>query len=137
VKRETPTTKLRPRDVAELAIGGMIMAMPMAVTAEVWVLSQELGLGRALLIALITIAITAVFVWALLYHEVTPLDRRHFRRRVLAAYTIALLISALMLLSIDRLPLLDDPVLALKRTILVAVAVSFGATTADSLLSSR
>lgn len=137
MKIESSATTLRPRDIAELAIGGMIMAMPMSVTEEVWALSVELNLGRVLLIALMTIGITALFVWSLLYHEVVPEDRRHFRRRVFAAYTIALLISALMLLSIDRLPLLDDPALALKRTILVAVGVSFGATTADSLMSSR
>ena len=128
-------TRLTSRDIAEIAIGGMIMAMPMAVTEEIWVLSDELGIGRILLVATASIVFIALFIWSLIYHEAPPADRRHFRRRVAAAYLVALLISATMLLAIDRLPLLSDPVLALKRTILVALPVAFGGTALDDILS--
>lgn len=132
---EQNTTKLRPRDLAELAIGGCIMAGPLAVTEEVWNLSAEMSLARSLLIALITIAVIALMVWSLIYHEVPPDDREHFLRRVGAAYLVALLISASMLLAIDRLPLISDPILALKRTILVALPVAFGGTAVDDFMS--
>ena len=46
-------------------------------------------------------------------------------------------ISGFMLLMIDRLPLIDDPYLALKRTILVAFPASFGATAVDGVMSNR
>ncbi len=128
-------TKLRSRDLAEIAIGGLIMAMPIAVTEEIWTLSEELGIGRILFVAAVSVAFIALFIRSLIYHEAPPEARRHFRRHVLAAYGIALLISAAMLFAVDRLPLISDPLLALKRTILVAVPVSFGGTTADSLLS--
>ena len=107
----------------------------MSVTEEVWELSIELSLGRTIVIALITLGFVAFFVWSLIYHEIRPADRLDFRLRVFSAYGIALLMSAAMLLTIDRLPLISDPILALKRTILVAVPVAFGGTTADSLLS--
>lgn len=64
-----------------------------------------------------------------------PADRKHFLRRVAVAHLMALLISGTMLLAVDRLPLLEDPILALKRAILVAVPVSFGGTAADKVLS--
>ena len=51
----------------------------------------------------------------------------------MAAHGLALLVAALLLAGIDRLPLLGDPVLALKRTILVAFPASFAATAVDSL----
>ncbi len=124
---------LRGRDIAELAIGACIMAFPLAVTEEVWNLSAELSLGRSLLIAFGTLLVVAVLVWMLFYHGQTPEDRRHFVWRVMAAYGLALLVAALLLAGIDRLPLLGDPVLALKRTILVAFPASFAATAVDSL----
>ncbi len=124
---------LRGRDIAELAIGACIMAFPLAVTEEVWNLSAELSLGRSLLIAFGTLLVVAVLVWMLFYHGQAPEDRRHFFWRVLAAYGLALLIAALLLAGIDRLTLLSDPVLALKRTILVAFPASFAATAVDSL----
>ena len=54
-------------------------------------------------------------------------------RRVLTAYGLTLLISAALLFGIDRLELTTDPILALKRTILVAFPASFAATGVDSL----
>ena len=130
-------TEVRSNDLAEMAVGGLIMAMPMAMTEEIWDLSEELGVGRILIIAVFSIAFIAVVVWALIYNQADPEDRRDFLRRVFAVYGIALLISALMLFAIDRLPIIDDPAVALKRTILVAVPVSFGGTTADSVMSAR
>ena len=131
------TTELRPRDLAELAIGGFVMAGPFAVTEEVWNLSAEMSLARALGIALFSVAVIALTIWSLIYHEVSPEDRRHFQRRVVVAYVVALLISAFMLLAIDRLPILSDPLLAVKRTILVALPVAFGGTAVDDILSRR
>lgn len=137
VMKKKPDTELRLTDVAEIVVGGLIMAMPVAVTEEVWDLSEELGLGRILIIAAMSVAFIALVIWALMYHQVDPEDREDYLRRVLAAYGIALLISAAMLFAIDRLPLFEDPVLAFKRTVLVAVPVSFGGTTADSLMSRK
>ena len=131
------TTELRPRDLAEIAIGCCVMAGPFTVTEEVWNLSAEISLTRAIVIAFCSILVIALIIWSLIYHEVRPDDRRHFRRRVFVAYSMALLISALMLLVIDRLPLFEDPILALKRTILIALPVSFGGTALDDVLSKR
>ena len=56
-----------------------------------------------------------------------------FAARVLITYGLTLLISVLLLLGVDRLELLSDPLLALKRTILVAFPATFAATAVDSL----
>ena len=48
---------------------------------------------------------------------------------------MALLVSALLLLGIDRFELFTDPVLGLKRAVLVAFPASFAATTLDNLAS--
>ena len=127
------TSELRARDVAELLIGACVIAFPVAVTEEVWNLSAELSLFRALLIALATLLVIALMVWLLYHHGELPEDRQDFTRRVATAYGLTLLISAALLLGIDRLELTTDPILALKRTILVAFPASFAATAVDSL----
>ena len=124
---------LRARDVAELAIGACVMAFPVAVTEEVWNLGTEISLGRALLIALGTLAVVGAMVWLLFYHGHAPEHRRHYLGRVFAAYGLSLLIAATHLAGIDRLELLTDPILAFKRTILVAFPASFAATAVDRL----
>ncbi len=44
--------KVHLRDLAEIIVGGLVLAFPVAVTEEVWNLSVELPLGRAILISM-------------------------------------------------------------------------------------
>lgn len=126
-------SELRARDVAELALGASIMGFPIAATEEIWDLSAELTLFRAILIAIATLLVIGVLVWLLYQHGEPPEDRRDFLRRVLIGYGMTLFISSVLLFGIDRLELTTDPILALKRTILVAFPASFAATAVDSL----
>lgn len=129
----TRTSELRVRDMAELLAGAVVMAFPVAVTEEVWDLGEELSLLRIGFIALASILSIALLVWVLFQRAHSPEDRQDFLRRVLAAYGLALLVAAMILLAVDRLELLTDPLVGLKRAVLVAVPASFAATAVDSL----
>ena len=120
------------RDVVEIAVGACVMAFPVAVTEEVWNLGEELALGRVLLFALASLFFLAVFIYVLHDHAGFPSTRKAFLLRVGSTYGMTLLISALLLLGVDRIDLLQDPLIALKRTILVAFPASFAATVVDS-----
>jgi uncharacterized membrane protein len=125
---------LKASDVAEIAIGACIMAFPVAVAEEVWDLGQELTLLRAAGFGVASVIFLALLVYGL-YHHGEPPEKKleHFVARVLTTYGLTLLISALLLLGIDRLELFSDPLVALKRTILVAFPASFAGTAVDSL----
>ena len=53
--------------------------------------------------------------------------------RVFAAYLITLAVIALLLFAIDKFPILSDPVVALKRLIIIAMPASMGAIIVDSI----
>ena len=120
------------RDMVEIAVGACIMAFPVAVTEEVWNLGTDLTLWRVLLVALASVSFLAVLIYVLHGHAAFPLTKKAFLQRVAGTYGITLLISALLLLGVDQLDLLQDPAIALKRTILVAFPASFAATAVDS-----
>jgi len=122
------------KDVAEIATGACIMAFPVAVTEEVWNLGAELSLPHVLLFALASIFFLALMIYALT-HESLESNSSVFVRRVLSTYFLTLLIAAMLLLGVDRLELFTDPVVGLKRAILVAFPASFAATIFDSLSS--
>ena len=134
----TAITKRRARfsrrDVAEVATGACIMAFPVAVTEEVWNLGAELSVPHVLFFALASISFLALMVYMLEHESVGP-NRKVFVQRVLSTYFLTLLIAALLLLGVDRLELLADPVVGLKRAILVAFPASFAATAVDSFSS--
>ncbi len=53
--------------------------------------------------------------------------------RVVATYLVTLLVSAAVLMMLTKLSVLTEPLVALKRVILVAFPASFSATVVDSL----
>ena len=120
------------RDLAEVAIGACILAFPVAVTEEIWALGAELSLGRVLGLAVASVFLLAIVIYVVHRHEGFPLTHKAFLLRLVVTYAVTLLISALTLLSIDQLELFQDPLIAFKRTILVAFPATFAATAVDS-----
>ncbi len=119
-------------DVAEIAVGACIMAFPVAATEEIWNLGAELSLGRGLVFAITSVFFLTLFIHVIHGHDRFPLTHKAFVLRVVSTYGVTFLISALLLLGVDRLELFQDPLIALKRTILVAFPASFAATAVDS-----
>jgi uncharacterized membrane protein len=128
-----PGQKIRLHDIAEIILGAVILGFPVAVTEEVWDISTELSLGRVLFIALGSIGILAWFAFHVFYHGTLKQSVGRFIVRVLAAYFFTLVAVSLILFAIDQLPLLTDPVVAIKRMIIVALPASFTATVVDSM----
>jgi len=126
-----PRVRFARQDVAEIAMGACVMAFPVAVTQEVWDLGQELSLMRVELFAVASVFFLALLIY-LLQHRRVPVDPKVFLQRVLSTYGLTLVISALLLIGVDRLELMH-PLVGLKRTILVAFPASFAATVVDGL----
>ena len=121
------------QDVGEIIVGAILLAFPIAITEEVWTLSRELPLGRVLWISLSSIVVISWFGYYLYYRSSLRKNWRDFLKRIGTIYFLTLFISALTLASIDKLHLFTEPILAIKRAIIVAFAASFVATVVDSL----
>lgn len=121
------------KDLAEIAIGACVLVIPLAITEEAWNLGRELPLLNILLIVCFSYTVIAVFVYYSLYHGTLSEHSREFRRRVLSIYLVTLAVAALCLLAINKLPLLSEPIVAIKRTILVSLPGCFLATVVDSM----
>ena len=124
---------MESRDLAEIIIGSLVLAFPVAVTEEVWNMSAEISLTRALLIALGSLVFISFFVRTTYFHETTMTSSKQVAVRALTVYVVTLLVSATTLIVLDKLPLFDGTLVALKRSIIVAFPASFAATAVDSL----
>jgi len=125
--------KLDGRDVAEIVIGSLVLAFPVAVTEEVWNLSAELSLGRTIFISLVSLVCISVFVQTTYRHEFSFSSQKELIARVFAVYLLTLVVAGAVLFAIGKLPLLTETMVAIKRTIIVAFPASFAATVVDSL----
>ena len=121
------------RDVSEIALGACVMAFPAATTEEVWNLGAELSAIRVVSFALASLFFLCLLILLLHHGKIQGSDPKVFFQRVMSTYGITLLISAALLVGVDRIDLLSEPLVSLKRIILVAFPASFAATVVDGL----
>lgn len=131
--KSKPKSDFSPQDVVEISIGAVILALPVSVTEEVWQLGSELAPWRTAIISVTSILLVAVFGFYKFYHGSLEGRATEFITRVFTVYFIANLVALIGLLVIDKLPLVEEPMVAINRIILVAFPACFSATIVDSL----
>jgi uncharacterized membrane protein len=121
------------RDVVQVLVGASVLCIPAAYTEEVWQLGAELPLAN-------TLAIVALSFLFLGFFGYFVFSRGHLRgnewelaKRICCVYLITFLVAALILLLVDKFPILSDPPTALRRSVLVSFPGCFSATVVDSL----
>ena len=127
--------KYELKDALEIIIGSVVLAYPIAITEEVWDLGYNLSDKGALFLGMSSLAFQAIFVYVFFYYGKMVTHTAEFFLRLGSVFFLTLLVSALMLGVIDKLPLMDEPIVAIKRTIVVAFAASFSATTFDKVIN--
>jgi uncharacterized membrane protein len=122
--------ELKREDIAQLIAGAIMLGVPVALTEEVWVLGEMLPASRIWMIAVGSILINAFYVKMLFYRDNLAEYPFQFINRVLASYAAALLVALVLLTMFDMGPL-QDPMLALRRAVIIAFPASFAAISVD------
>jgi uncharacterized membrane protein len=122
--------EFRLEDLAQLLAGACVLALPVALTEEVWNLGQTLSAFRTLAILALSLVTLTGFVWGLFYGRRVEEYQGHFFKRVLSAYVVTFLVALLILILFDKAPP-DQLGVTLTRTIIVAFPSSFAATAVD------
>ena len=124
--------EFRLEDLVQLVAGVCVMALPVALTEEVWALGNNLSIGHTLLNYTVSLITLSGFIWGLFYGKRIGEYKGHFFKRVLSAYVVTFLVTLLLLFLFDQAPLVDLRV-TLTRTIIVAFPASFAANAMDFL----
>ena len=127
------SSRVSSSDVAEMLVGGIAMAFPVAMTEEAWNLGEELSWFRITVLLVGSICILGWYGIHIFHGGKLRENWRHFVIRLAVVYLLTAILCTLLLVLLDRWPILDDPGVALRRTILVAFPAVFAATIVDSL----
>ena len=125
--------EFRPRDMLQVVVGASILAIPVALTEEAWVLGEKLPLNNVLSLALLSLLIISSFVFFNFYRFHFADHILDYFKRVVGTYFLSLIIVALILTLIQKCPWGTDNILAIKRIIIVAFPASMSATVSDTL----
>ncbi|UAL45278.1 DUF2391 family protein [Shewanella inventionis] len=119
-------------DLGQIAVGAFALSVPIAFSEEAWRLSASLPTLNLVLVVVLSLAFITLFAYQSVFQANITKRRRAFLLRVVAAYLLTLLVVGIVLLALDKLPLITEPILALKRIILIAMPASMGAIIVDS-----
>ena len=132
-KVETAGQRLRLRDLAEIIVGACVLAFPVAVTEEVWTISESLPLGRVLYLS----SSSLLFIGLFSYHRYFSGQLRgnvgRLLIRVFAIYFVTLASSASILFALNHLTTVETVSIAIKRVVIVSFPASFAATVVDGM----
>lgn len=125
--------ELRPRDILQIIVGASILAIPVGLTEEAWVLGKELPLQNVMILGGITIMFISLFIYFNFYRFNFKGHAFEYFKRVSATYVLSLLVVGVLLTVINKCPWGVDNMLALKRIIIATFPASMSATISDTI----
>ncbi|MCC2617584.1 TIGR02587 family membrane protein [Aestuariibacter halophilus] len=120
-------------DASQIAIGAFAMALPIAFSQEAWDMAVRLPTINLILLVLLSLVFVAHYAYFSLFQGAVEYRWGSFVLRIVIAYGITLVVVACVLFCLDKLPLLEEPVVALRRAVIIAMPASLGAIIVDSL----
>ena len=121
------------RDIMQVIIGATILAIPVSMTEEAWVLAEKLPTLNIMALAILSMVFISVFVYQNFYKTTLKGYVLDFIKRIFGTYIISLLVVALILTIIQKCPWGTDNLLALKRIIVVAFPAAMSGTLSDTI----
>ncbi|GGY93103.1 MULTISPECIES: DUF2391 family protein [Shewanella] len=119
-------------DLGQISIGAFALSVPIAFSQEAWDLAASLPMGNLLLVVGLSLGFIALYAYQSVFQARIRSRILVFLLRIILAYTLTLVVVSIVLLALDKWPLLTEPYLALKRTLLIAMPASMGAIIVDS-----
>ena len=120
-------------DFSQISIGAFALAVPISFSEEAWKLGESLPSINLFFIFTLSITFLAFFAYQNVFQGKIQNRIGVFFIRIIIAYVITGCIVALVLFSIDKFPFASDPLIAIKRLIVISMPASMGAIVVDGL----
>ncbi|MFM2577706.1 DUF2391 family protein [Vibrio fortis] len=118
-------------DAGQIFVGAFALAVPISFSEEAWQLGESLPTANLALLFLLSCLFLSIYAFESVYQRNIIGRVMEFISRIVIAYILTIMVVALVLLCIDKLPVLDSPLVALKRVIVIAMPASMGAIIVD------
>jgi len=118
-------------DLIQIAIGAFALSIPISFSEEAWIISESLPAINLLFVIGISLIFITLYAFQSVFGGNVNKRVNIFLLRICIAYITTLAVVALVLFSLDKLPLLTDPIVAIKRVLVIAMPASMGAIIVD------
>ncbi|EJG0647556.1 DUF2391 family protein [Vibrio parahaemolyticus] len=119
-------------DASQVLVGAFALAVPISFSEEAWRLGESLPMINLLMLLSLSVIFLSFFAYQSVFQSHIRKRIPIFVFRIVIAYSIAAIVVALVLFCLDKLPLFTDPIVAIKRVIVITMPASMGAIVVDS-----
>lgn len=124
--------RINSEDISQIAIGAFALAVPISFSEEAWKMGETLPFFNLLLVFALSVTFLGVYAYYSVFQGQVTKRYDIFIMRIFIAYFISVIVVALVLLALNKFPVIQEPIIALKRLILIAMPASMGAIVVDS-----
>lgn len=119
-------------DASQIFVGAFALAVPISFSEEAWRLGETLPTLNLLMLFVLSITFLGIFTYQSVFQRDIKTRRLVFVFRIVVAYLMTALVVAWVLLCLEKLPLIDETLVAIKRIIVISMPASMGAIIVDS-----
>ncbi len=126
------TFSFNMEDASQVFVGAFALAVPISFSEEAWRLGDTLPYSNLLMLFTLSVLFLGIFTYQSVFQKNIKNRLFVFVFRIVIAYIMTAFVVCLVLLCLDKFPLLADPITAIKRMIVITMPASMGAIVVDS-----
>lgn len=119
-------------DISQIAIGSFAIAVPISFSEEAWKLGESLPIINLIFLFCLSMVFLSFYTYEGVFQAKIKNRTLVFIFRIFIAYIITAVIVGLVLISINKFPILSESLVALKRLVVISMPASMGAIVVDS-----
>ena len=119
-------------DAGQVMIGAFALAVPISFSEEAWRMGHLLPFANLGLLMMMSILFLSLYTYQSVFQGDIRGRRLVYVARILIAYVLTAFVVSLILLALDKFPIATEPLVAIKRLIIISMPASMGAIIVDS-----
>jgi uncharacterized membrane protein len=122
---------INKEDIIQVVIGASALTIPVAFSEESWKLSETLPLLNVSILLFLSLILISLYSIQGIFSGNINHRFAQYVLRTFIVYGLTLVVVFVVLFALNRMPIFDDPIVALKRIILISFPASLGGVIVD------
>ena len=122
---------INAEDIIQVVIGASALTVPVAFSEESWRLSETLPMLNVFVLIFLSLLFISLYSLQGIFQGQIKHRLSHYVFRIIIDYGVSLVVVFVVLFALNRMPIIDDPIIALKRIIILAFPASMGGVIVD------
>jgi uncharacterized membrane protein len=122
---------INKEDIIQVIIGASALTIPVSFSEESWRLSETLPLLNIFVLFFLSLTLISLYSIQGIFSGNIKHRFLQYILRTFIVYGLTLIVVFVVLFALNKMPIIDDPIVAFKRMILISFPASLGGVIVD------